>query len=206
MNLGEMRTKVRLRAQVPTTDGIWTDDFIDAVVNEALVQIGLLQPWPWLAETHTETGDGTGTVDLSAVDPPVRDITSVFVDAYEADPVSTDEIDRWLFTERSGFVFAPWGDALLIRPEPATDESVRVRYFRDEPALTDDADTPLIPERYHIAVVEMAAAMGFESLDDESSAVLHERRAMRMIDRMVANALRRARGPHSVRVRSGSQY
>lgn len=206
MNLGEMRTKVRLRAQVPTTDGIWTADFVDAAINEALVQIGLMQPWPWLAATHSEVGDDSGTVDLSAITPPVRDIASVFVGSWEGQPASTDEVDRWLFSERPGFVFAPWGDSLLIRPEPGSDETIQIRYFRDEPALTDDADTPILPERYHIAAVEMACAIGFESLDDESSAVMHERRAMRLIDKMVATALRRARGPHSVRTRSGSQF
>ncbi len=206
MDLTALRTSVRRRANVPSTDGVWTDGFVDDALNEALVAIGLMQPWPWLETVHTEVGDDTGTVDLSAVTPPVRDIVSVHIGNFEGKPVSTGDIDSWLQNDRPGYIFATWGDSVLIRPEPAATDTISIRYYQNEPALTTGADTPVLPERYHLALAELACAYGFSSLDDDSSAMAHERRAMSTFDKMRANALRRARGPHSVRVRSGSQY
>lgn len=204
MALSDLRTSVRLRANVPSTDGVWTDAFIDGAVNEALVAISLAQPWPWLETVHTEAGDGTGVVDLSAVTPAVRDIRSVFVGSYEAHPVSTVEIDGWETNNRAEYVYATAGDDLLIRSKPAATDTITVRYFRNEPILSGPSDVPIMPTVYLPAVVEAAVAIGHESLDDQSSAQMHQVRSDRLVRLMEATALRKARGPHSVRVRPGS--
>ena len=75
-----------------------------------------------------------------------------------------------------------------------------------EALLTADSDTPTMPAVYHPCIAEKACAIGFESLDDQSSAAMHESRARIFIDRMQATALRRVRGPHSIRVRAGHQF
>lgn len=206
MNFGELRTAVRLRAHVPSTDGIWTDSFVDDAVNEALQSISLEQPWPWLEVTESVTG-GTNPIDMSAFSVAVRDIKTVFVDSDQAHSVSTADIDGWdnVQAERARWVWASSADDLLIRPEPTSSNTVKVRYFRNEPVLTSDATSPLMPAVYHYAIVHRAASIGFEGIDDQSSAAMHEARARGFIERMEATALRKARGPHRPRIRPGSQ-
>lgn len=207
MNLGQLRTEARLRAQVPTTDGIWTDGFIDSAINEAVAQISLEQPWWWLQETETTTAT-SGVVDLSGVDPVVRDIVAVFVDDIEAKKVSVTETDATALygPEDSRYVFSVWGDSLQIRTAPADTAVVKIRYYRDEALLSADSDTPLMPAVYHPSIVEKAVSICFESLDDTSSAAMHEARSRALVSHMVGTALRRLRGRHSVRVRSGHPY
>ena len=208
MDLAAMRTAVRLRANVPSTDGIWTTAFIDDAINEALVSIGLEHPWPWLENVYEVAGDGTDTYDLTTADPPVRDIKTVHIGGYEGQKASTADIDQWTTyqVENPRFIWAVSNTDLLIKPEPVASQTIRVRYFADEPVLTDTTDEPVMPAVYHPAIVQRASSIGFESLDDQSSAAMHESRARIFIDRMQATALRRVRGPHSIRVRAGHQF
>lgn len=202
MNLGQLRTEVRLRATVPSTDGMWTDTFVNSAINEALLQLSTEHPWPWLQESTTATPSALGIVDLSALTPLVRDIAHVFVGQIEAHPVSAAETDAR--RDPDGYTYSVWGDTLQIRP--VTTDTVTVRYYANEAVMTADSDTPTMPAVYHPCIVEKACAVGFESLDDQSSAGMHEARARAIVAHMVATALRRIRGRHSVRVRAGHPY
>lgn len=205
MDLSELRTAVRQRAHVRTDDGIWTDAFVDSAINEALTQISLEQPWWWLQAVATPTPTD-GEVDLSAITPAVRDIAHVFVGRDEAKKVSVAETD--LAGDEGSidarYVWSVWGDTLTITADPT--DTVTVRYYRDEPVLAATSDEPLMPEAYHGAIVEKACSIGFESIDDQSSAAMHEARSRALVQHMTSNALRRIRGRHSVRVRAGYPY
>lgn len=207
MNLGQLRTEVRLRAQVPATDGIWTDSFINSALNEALAQISLEQPWWWLQDTEVTTAID-GLINLGVVAPSVRDIVAVFVEDEEAKKVSVADTDaaEVIGPRDARYAFSVWGDSLQIRPAPADTADIKIRYYRDESLLAADSGSPLMPEVYHPSVVEKAVAICFESLDDSSSAAMHEARARSLVSHMIATALRRLRGRHGVRVRSGYPY
>lgn len=202
MNLGQLRTEVRLRATVPASDGMWTDAFVNSAINEALLQVSTEQSWPWLQEAVTATPDADGLVNLAALTPVVRDIAHVFVGQIEAHPVSAAESDST--QDPSGYTYSVWGDDLQIRP--ATTDTVTVRYYANEALLSADSDTPTMPAVYHPCIAEKACAIGFESLDDQSSAGMHEARSRQIVAHMVATALRRIRGRHSVRIRPGHPY
>ena len=207
VNLGQLRTAVRLRANVPANDGIWTNAFVNDAINTALADLSLEQPWWWLQNTATPTATD-GAVTLSGLSPVPRDISHVFVGDVEAKKVSVAESD---LTAVSGpvdarYTWSVWGQSLQIRPEPSASETITMRYYRDEPVLTADSDTPIMPAAYHPVIVERACAIGFESLDDQSSAAMHEARSRSFLSHMIATALRRIRGRHSIRVRAGHPY
>ncbi len=63
-----------------------------------------------------------------------------------------------------------------------------------------------MPDVYHPSVVEKACAICFESVGEPGPASMHEARSRSLVSHMVATALRRLRGRHSVRVRSGYPY
>ena len=207
MNLGQLRSEVRLRANVPATDLIWTDAFVNSAINAALSDLSLEQPWWWLQSTATPTPTD-GAVTLSGLSPVPRDISHVFVGDTEAKKVSVAETDgaATLGPTDARYTWSVWGSTLQIRPEPAADETVTVRYYRDEAILSGDSSEPLMPAVYHPVIVERACAIGFESLDDTSSAAMHEARSRSLLSHMIATALRRIRGRHSVRVRAGHPY
>lgn len=208
MNLGELRTAVRLRANVPATDGIWTASFVDDAINEAAAIVSLEHPWPWLQVKVATNADANGVVDLAALAVDVRDVAHVFVEDYEAKKVSSAETDLVanVGPADARYVWSIWGDTLQIRSAPPITDTVTVRYYRDEARLTADTDTLLMPAVYHPCVVEKACSIGFESTDDQTSAAMHEARSRMLVERMTANALRRIRGRHSVRVRPGYPY
>lgn len=205
MNLGQMRTDVRLRANVPTTDLIWTDAFINSALNAALADLSLEQPWWWL-QTSATPSHTAGAVTLSGLSPVPRDIAHVFVGDCEAKKVSVAETDlsATVGPTDARYVWSVWGSTLQIRPEPS--DTITLRYYRDETILSGDSDTPLMPAVYHPVIVERACAIGFESLDDTSSAAMHEARSRSLLAHMLATALRRVRGRHSIRVRAGHPY
>lgn len=207
MNFGDMRRQVRIRANVADTDPVWTAAFVNAAVNEALTQISLEQPWWWLQDTEITTATD-GLIDLSAVAPSVRDIVAVFVEDEEAKKVSVTDTDasEVIGPRDARYVFSVWGDSLQIRPAPPDDADVKIRYYRDEALLTADDGEPIMPDVYHPAVVEKAVAICFESVGETAPAAMHEARSRSLVSHMVATALRRLRGRHSVRVRSGYPY
>lgn len=206
MQLSELVTAVRLRANVPSTDGIWTDSYITDAINEALYLIGLEQPWPWLEVEETDSSPAD-PINLAGITPAVRDIRSVVIDGcFEAEPATKADIDRWdaVSFDRGRYAYTTWGDSLIVRPALAGTETVVISYYRNEPALSNDSDTPLLPAPYHPAVVHKAAAIGFEGIDDPSSAGVHEARASIMLNRMERTALRKVRRTR-INVRPGSQ-
>lgn len=207
MNLGQLRSEVRLRANVPATDGIWTDAFVASAVNAALVDVSLEHPWPWLQKAATPSHTA-GLVNLAAVTPAVRDVAHLFVGDVEAKRVSVAESDLAAVEGPADarYTFSVWGDSLQIRPAPASTDTLTLRYYRDEAVLSADADAPVMPAVYHPCIVERACAIGFESLDDSTSAAMHEARARSFVAHMVATALRRLRGRHSIRVRPGLPF
>lgn len=187
MNLGQLRTEVRLRANVPSTDGLWTDDFVDSAINAALADLSAEQKWWWLqdsaAPSHT-----SGAVDLSGVTPVPRTVAHVLVGGAEAQRVSSAEADLAVSATAPPHLYSVWGDTLQIRPAPSGATAVAIRYYRDEPTLALDADEPLMPAAYHPAIVDRACSIGFESLDDTSSAAMHEARARALLEQLTDTA------------------
>lgn len=187
MNLGQLRTEVRLRAQVPATDGIWTDSLVNSAINAALADLSVDHKWWWLQEAATPSHT-SGAVDLSAVDPAPRTIAHVLVGGAEAQRVSSAEADLAVAATAPPYLYAVWGETLQIRPAPSGATAVAIRYYRDEPVLSVDSDAPLMPAAYHPAIVDRACSICFESLDDTSSAAMHEARARALLEQLTATA------------------
>lgn len=203
MQLSELRAAVRIRADVPPTDGIWTDAFVDDAINEAVVEVSQAELWPWLelAETLTYTGGLPATTDPIRAVRAVSDGTSLygFVPSIDIDQYETVDAER-------GAVFAVTAGVIELRPEPVDGTEIKVRYYRDEPALVDDVDTPLSAPMGDRAVIRLACAIGFEGIDDQSSAAMHRGAAERLVDSLRNSHLKSVTGPRSPRLRPGAQY
>lgn len=197
MNLGELRTAVARRTGVAYDDTALTD-----VINEANLRISLEAEWPWLHASTTISAtvdDGTEALPVG-----FRRVTSVTIDGYEAVPIAVDEIDSWdnvYSSTRRGYTVR--GTDLLFRPTQATGTDILVRYIASEEPLTGSTDTPLMPEAYHDAIVDLASAIVLERVGQLARADRFERRYADWLARMKANAVRLGGRVGRIRVRPG---
>lgn len=190
--------RAALVARALTRSGVGYDAALAAnVVNEALASLSTEERWPWLqgaAWTFTAAGPGPFTPP-----PGWRDITSVTVSDTLYQHVHVEDIDR-----EPGWVgWCVRNEQLVIAPDLDANEEVLVRIDRDEGSLDGDSDEPLLPEKWQHAVVNLAAAILCERVDDA------KRGAQMRADyhdtlRRMRRDLRRGRGALAVRVRPGA--
>lgn len=109
--------------------------------------------WPWLKAT------ASGTTPLTIAD--LRRVRSVVdpTNHRPLDPVDPEDVvdfeDTDLTLVGPAFQWYLTSDTILAT-YPVGSASVNVRYIKFSPELTIDADTPLIPVRYHQTWVDLA--------------------------------------------------
>lgn len=171
MNRSELRTAVKDRLAIPSSgDGLITDTFVNTSLNDALNRISAERDWWWLASTATLTFD---TVNGAATLPSdfMRANKLVINDAL-AEPIPLDDFLNPENTEASyGWVI--YGSQVKITPVPSTSTTGTFYYFRNEPALSSDSSTPLLPVAYHYAIVAYASFLCCAQRQDEQRASLY---------------------------------
>jgi len=191
MRLDAYREKVRRRAGVATGDQLITPALIDDVVNQALQQIDGEAMWPWLETSATLTlvagttsyalptdfRKAKGTIVLIGATSGRTELVEVSaISAFVADPTMTGR--------PSGYAID--GDSVVFTPTPDAAYTARLGYYRTTLELVDDADTPLLPDQWHGAVV--AIAVGLLVTPEKGS-----RSAKEVADIEAANWIRRMR-------------
>jgi hypothetical protein len=188
MDLSGMRTAVRYRLGVPSTDSFYTDAILTECVNEANRWIAAQWDWPWLEKFETlTTVNGTATVTPAAD----YSATIAVVDATGVPLVRVpiDELQR-MGTGTAGVVrfFCVLAGTLHFRPVPNGNLSP-VHYYRAaETALVNTSDVPLMPAQYHEAIVEAATAVALERRGSVVEAVKRREYAQAWIENMRARA------------------
>jgi hypothetical protein len=173
-------------------------------VNAAVQAIGSDRAWPWLDEVATVTTvAGTAGYALPADWQSTRGVASNGRTYYPVSVRSGDgSWDDWRDT--LSFGFAVEDGQLVLYPTPAeSGVAVTHRYVRTEPVLSSDSDTPLLPSRFHWAVVHYAAALIFDRMGQMPQAAA-QRAEYDKWRRSMLDDLTRTRGPHRIRVRPGS--
>lgn len=198
MNLGELRTAVNRRT------GIAVDaTALSELVNEAVQAVAEERDWPWMLYSDSfPTQSGTSDYVLPT---DWERTVSVTVDGYPTRQINVADADGWdFFEDRPGYYgYAIDGSVLILKPTPTAVATVQHRYVRSEPTLEVDSDEPLIPARFHGAIVNYTAATVCDRYGDagraDSFRVEYERWFKRMRDATV-----RSQQPTRVRVRPGS--
>jgi len=156
VTLATLRTSVRTRLGVPSSDALFTDTVLTELINEALQYISSEHDWWWLEKS--ETLSLTSSTSAYSV---ASDCTrTINVEDPTGIPLSRKGIDELvaMTTAEAGYVrfFSPYGTKLEFRPVPNTSISVNHRYIGGETALSGDSDTPLIPAQFQPALIEYA--------------------------------------------------
>lgn len=203
MNLGQMRAQLRQRIGVPDADGYFTTTVLNGFINEALAAVSMENRWPWLRTTTTfNTVNGT-----DAYTPPT-DWTFIdglgFLGEYGLSYLHQEDIDRHV----SAGIPTAWtmdGDQIVLRPTPNSVSALTIHYYKQEPELTSDGTTPLMPRSFHYAVIAYAAYLCHLSNHSQDRANAELQHYQTWLSRMQP-AKRRASGPVAPRVRPGSDY
>jgi len=213
MNLGEAVTALGERTSVGTTDP-WHDRLI-ARLNEALSEIAMwvAGDWPWLIFEVTDvtwpanqSSFALDTLAASLASPVtnaeisrIMDFAIVPTTTGASDAVPIPRINRRdlrLAGVDDGTWFGGNGvtgwtvdnDAIIVRPVQTESFTFHSRVVVAEPTLVADADTPLLPPRFHAVWLRAAASLVYEMKQDVAMATASRSQFERMAARMAASA------------------
>lgn len=159
MNLSEIRDT--LQAHGYATD---TATAQNLVINSVYRAVLAHRRWPWLQKQASLTlSADASTIDLSSVTD-LRDIDALRV-ADQDDPqyANLQELRSWSVPNSTvrGYPLLwsqPAPTTLEVYPPADRAYDVTIDYIYTPPALSDDADVPVIPEQHHDVLVYGAIA------------------------------------------------
>jgi hypothetical protein len=206
VNLSAMRTAVLTRLGTPGGDGFYSTAQLNDFVNEALQTVSTEHDWPWLAVTTTfTTTAGTATYTVPSNWQRTKALT---VDGQTSLQLrSLTEIREILSTAQAEpEMYAIFPDStIILRPVPNSAYTVIHDYIAQEPILSSDSETPLMPAQFHYAVVEFAVYLAHMREGRMPDAQIRLAAYQGWLDRMHDNR-RRSSSPIRVRVRPGRDF
>ncbi len=172
MDLAALRSAVLTRMGNPSDDALYPTSVLTQLVNAALHYIETEHDWGWLETvesiptvaaqgTYTPAATWARSLELSSGGFPLKRVTVVDLELLRD---STGAPKMW----------AAYGNALEVVPVPTGVATLRHRFIRTEPDLAADSDTPLMPARWHQAIVDYATYLAYRregNLQDAGTAL-----------------------------------
>lgn len=229
MNAQQLMDAVRVRVGIRAGDGLFTDDVMLTLVDQANSMIEAEKDWPWRHTTGTfETISGIRGYPLA--DFGLYD----FYDADYGDDYDPENGDSaagtWLRTLEvrvdgqgpcveqtrtaldasnpdgvggSPTAFAIDGGLLYLSPTPDAVYTVHHRFVTEVAPLSSPTSSPQMPAHLQWSIVQQATALAFTRAGDDQRAAVADSAMDRWRRRMVKE-LRSSKGPMLPRIRSGS--
>lgn len=197
-DLATLRSLVRLRLGVPTSDDFFTDSVVTTLINAAIATIENEQRWPWMERFNDTSIDATGSLLMPQF---WRATRAVIVNGIELELTTPTDI---LADSSTGAptAYAEVGSGITVRPIPPAGTTATHIWYAFPTTLVVDSDFASVPDGYSEAIVCKAAELGSAREDDSSARQLHAADYGRWIDRMRRD-VRRSVHPIKVRVRPG---
>lgn len=198
MNLAQVRTQIDRRTGVAQDTPA-----ANAYVNEALNLISNRREWPWLDAVETITLTTATSYPVATDYSETRALSINGIEARriyisQGDAITT--FDDW----NADYVYTLEEGAIQVFPQPPVGQVITHRYVRTEPLLSGDTSTPLLPERYHTTLCDLAAALFLERVDTKRSEYYHDRYEKNQ--KLMFEAVQRQAGPARIRIRGGAWY
>jgi hypothetical protein len=152
VNKRQFRDALQTRNGIVTPgDGLAAFDAIDAAVASALLDISAEQRWPWLLTSTSLTfSTSTGAASMPANCGTINQLVVGGYPATYADPET-------YLSQTVPYVWTTIGTELRLFPIPTSVPTATLYYWRDEPALAADLDTPLLPAAWHQIAIARAS-------------------------------------------------
>ena len=155
MNLTTMRTAVRTRLGVSPTDSFFPDPQLTDLINEALQATNNEDFWPWVQGTATiNTVAGTAAY---AVPADWHLTKALYIPGFEPMILSNLQDVDFITVQGQPVAYVVFQDQVVLSPTPDGVYQVTHQYYKQEPNLVADTDTPLMPAEFHYAIVAYAS-------------------------------------------------
>jgi hypothetical protein len=201
--LVDIRTSLRNRMGVPTSDDFFTNAVLTDAINLALATVEEEHLWPWAerVDPAAVVTAGTGVVAKPVNWRATRAMFTTLGD--ELDLVSVTDLLAYGSTP-SGTpeVWADVGSGIQVAPVPGTALNLVHVYYVSPALLVNDIDTPDLPSSFTGAVLAKAAELLSAREDDSGARAAHQDDYQKWVARM-QRSQRRSTGPLRVRVRPG---
>lgn len=148
-------------------------------INDAAHEIDDLERWPYRAATTTGTSPLTIS-DLGDIDT-VLDSTNRRTLESNTRGVLLDTYGELTTTGSASWFYMVAG---AITAYPVTTNTLSVNYWKVAPDMSSGSDTPLMPDRFRMAIVERAAHKAYLDQDDPEMAAVCLAESDRIVDRM----------------------
>lgn len=176
MNRGELRTAIKDRLTIRSDgsgnslDGLITNTFVNTSINDALNRISLEKDWWWLATSSTPTF--STTTGKSALPADFMRANELVVNG---GPVEYIPFETYLDPQAdlTDYGYTIYGKDLCLTPVPSVAPTATFYYFKAEPALASDSDSPIMPAVYHYCIVAYGAFLCAARRQDEQRASLY---------------------------------
>lgn len=206
MNRGQLVAAIRTETGWTSDDGMTTDPVLQDLIAKVLRIISIEHDWDWL-KTSEAISTVAGTVAYTPGATWAK-TEGVRVDADYGSwlqQVSAEEADSYLlYGDARGRpeVFAVRGGQIVLRPIPDAVYALTHYFYKVEPALASDSDSPLLPAQFHDGVVALAASFGWARKGDFKRAA-EERETYKAIAARMVDDKTRSTQPRRVRPRAG---
>jgi len=196
----------QLRAQIDRRTGKRLDPLAaNSFINEALNTVSSYREWPWLDALQTITT--TEDENTYAVASTYSETRTVNVGGLEASLIYIADGDDYI-GNASSYEYAIESTAgaseIILYPTPPTGTTVLHRFTRTEALMSSDTDEPLMPERYHAIVCDLAAGLFLEQIDPSRSE-FYTARGNKALKQMT-EATQRKTNTGRIRIREGFPY
>jgi hypothetical protein len=182
MNRGELRTEIKNRLAIPSSgDGLITDSVVNTAIQDALNVIATTRDWPWLLTSQQLAFPA----NIGATELPCDFIRAKEL-VINGQPVTYVDLNQFLATDQLGYpyVWTTVGNDIKIFPIPGTLLLGTLYYYKAEPELTTDGQSPLMPSFLHQWIVAYGAYLCALRRQDEGRAQVYFAQSNDLLNRM----------------------
>lgn len=160
MILSELRTAVRTRLGRPSNDAFFTDAILNDFINEANQAISVEGQWPWLqtsevittvANTQSYTPAASWNFTRMLFITEFADLTYVPLETL-VNYVGVGQPEVYTVTENK----------IKFGPIPGSVFAINHIFYKIEPIMASDSDTPILPVQFQYAIVELALSYAYQ--------------------------------------------
>lgn len=175
----DLKTEVFNRGFDSLNDGGTGASRVARWVNDAMHEIDEIERWPYRAAT------ATGAAPLTVSD--LGDVEAVYdsTNGARLAPIDRGALvqgDADLAATGTPTVFYLVGNVVTVWPVAAV--SLSVTYWKVGPDLSGNSDTPLMPDRFRMAIVNYAVASALEDKSNYQEAAVARASGDRLVERM----------------------
>jgi len=156
VNLGQLRQATLDLVGVPASDSFFSTSQLNTFVNEAVQAWQHEEAWPWHQGTETLT-TVAGTASYSPIDPMWTMTKNLYIAGFEPMVLSNQPDVDYVTVQGQPVAYYVFQEKIVLSPTPDGVYSVTHQYYKGEPFLVNDTDTPLTPAEFHYAIVAYAA-------------------------------------------------